>query len=79
MLFGPKGKISRLEQQDKRRMAPARAVQLMANAMAAGVEEAWLAKQPVLTMGEDITMRSCLQDCCNITPVSEDGYCMASA
>uniref|UniRef100_A0A383WEJ1 Ketoreductase domain-containing protein n=1 Tax=Tetradesmus obliquus TaxID=3088 RepID=A0A383WEJ1_TETOB len=50
VLFGPKGKISRLEQQDKRRMAPARAVQLMANAMAAGVEEAWLAKQPVLTM-----------------------------
>jgi hypothetical protein len=33
-------------------MSPARAVQLMANAMAAGVEEAWLAKQPVLTMGE---------------------------
>ncbi|WIA36880.1 hypothetical protein OEZ86_008130 [Tetradesmus obliquus] len=50
VLFGPNGKISRLEQQDKRRMAPARAVQLMANAMAAGVEEAWLAKQPVLTM-----------------------------
>jgi hypothetical protein len=52
VLFGPKGRISRLEQQDKRRMAPERAVQLMANAMAAGVEEAWLAKQPVLTMGE---------------------------
>jgi NAD(P)-dependent dehydrogenase (short-subunit alcohol dehydrogenase family) len=58
MLFGPKGKISRLEQQDKRRMAPARAVQLMANAMAAGVEEAWLAKQPVLTMGESHCSKS---------------------
>jgi hypothetical protein len=52
VLFGPKGRITRPEQQDKKRMAPGRAVQLMANAMAAGVQEAWLAKQPILTMGE---------------------------
>lgn len=40
-----------------RRMAPARAVQLIANAMAANVLEAWIAPQPVLSMGASDSSR----------------------
>jgi hypothetical protein len=38
-------------------MAPARAVQLIANAMAANVLEAWIAPQPVLSMGASDSSR----------------------
>lgn len=51
VLYGPKGLIQRIEPQDKKRLDSARAVVLIANAMAAGVLECWLAKQPVLTIG----------------------------
>lgn len=51
-LYGPKGPIQRQEVPDSKRMPAPRAVELIANAMAAGVAECWLARQPVLTMGE---------------------------
>ena len=51
-LFGPKGPIQRHEVPDSKRMPASRAAQLIANAMAAGVSECWLAQQPVLLMGE---------------------------
>lgn len=51
-LYGPKGPIQRLEVPDSKRMPAARAAQLIASAMAAGVSECWLARQPVLLMGE---------------------------
>lgn len=51
VVFGPAGPITRTELADAKRMAPARAAALVADAMAAGVSEAWLAKQPVLTVG----------------------------
>jgi hypothetical protein len=41
-----------MEVSDSKRMPASRAVQLIANAMAAGVPECWLARQPVLLMGE---------------------------
>jgi hypothetical protein len=46
------GPIQRQEVPDSKRMPAVRATQLIANAMAAGVSEAWLARQPVLLMGE---------------------------
>lgn len=46
------GPIQRQEVPDSSRMPAVRATQLIANAMAAGVSEAWLARQPVLLMGE---------------------------
>lgn len=49
-LYGPKGPIQRMEVPDSKRMPASRAVQLIANAMAAGVSECWLARQPVLLM-----------------------------
>lgn len=51
-LYGPKGPIQRHEVPDSKRMPASRAAVLIANAMAAGVAECWLAKQPVLLMGE---------------------------
>jgi hypothetical protein len=51
-LYGPKGAIQRQEVPDSKRMPASRATQLIANAMAAGVSECWLARQPVLLMGE---------------------------
>jgi hypothetical protein len=57
-LYGPKGPIQRQEVPDSKRMPAPRAVELIANAMAAGVAECWLARQPVLTMGKG-RMRRC--------------------
>lgn len=51
-LYGPKGPIQRQEVPDSKRMPASRAALLIANAMAAGVSECWLARQPVLLMGE---------------------------
>jgi hypothetical protein len=51
-LYGPKGAIQRQEVLDPKRMPASRAAVLIANAMAAGVSECWLARQPVLLMGE---------------------------
>jgi hypothetical protein len=51
-LYGPKGAIQRQEVPDSKRMPASRAALLIANAMAAGVSECWLARQPVLLMGE---------------------------
>ena len=51
-LYGPKGPIQRQEVPDSKRMPATRAAELIANAMAAGVSECWLARQPVLLMGE---------------------------
>jgi short-subunit dehydrogenase len=52
VLYGAKGLIQRVEVDDSRRMRQARAVELVANAMAAGLDEVWLAKHPVLLMSE---------------------------
>lgn len=49
-LYGPNGPIQRHEVPDSKRMPASRAAVLIANAMAAGVAECWLAKQPVLLM-----------------------------
>jgi len=54
-LYGPNGPIQRHEVPDSKRMPASRAAVLIANAMAAGVAECWLAKQPVLLMGEFVT------------------------
>ena len=52
-VYGPTGKVSRAAD-TKGKMTPDRAVQLIMNAAAAGVDEAWMAKQPVLLMGKRV-------------------------
>ncbi len=52
-VFGPEGMISRTEEPHaKGKVAPARYAQLVANAAAHGVDECWIAKHPVLLVGE---------------------------
>eukprot|EP00879_Flechtneria_rotunda_P020883 GHRR01021988.1.p1 GENE.GHRR01021988.1~~GHRR01021988.1.p1 ORF type:complete len:353 (+),score=105.84 GHRR01021988.1:292-1350(+) len=50
MIYGPTGPIQRIQKNDSKRMDTERAAYLIAKAMAAGVPECWLARQPVLTM-----------------------------
>jgi len=51
LIFGSTGLIPQPHTGSKGKMAPERCAALIANAMAHGVNEAWIAKHPVLLMG----------------------------
>lgn len=51
VVFGPTGQIVKNDTGASNRSDPTRAAQLIANAVAHGVDEAWIARHPVLAMG----------------------------
>ncbi|KXZ46596.1 hypothetical protein GPECTOR_42g807 [Gonium pectorale] len=51
VVYGPTGRIVQNATGAANRLDPARAAQLIANAAAHGVDEAWMAKHPVLAVG----------------------------
>ena len=52
-VYGPEGMITRTEEpRAKGKVHPKRYAQLVANAAAHGVDECWIAKHPVLLVGE---------------------------
>ncbi len=52
-VYGPDGMITRTEEPNpKGKVHPRRYAQLVANAAAHGVDECWIAKHPVLLVGE---------------------------
>ncbi|KAG1664699.1 hypothetical protein FOA52_006674 [Chlamydomonas sp. UWO 241] len=54
-VYGPTGMVSRTEEPNpKGKVAPQRYAQLVANAAAAGLDECWIAKHPVLLVGHII-------------------------
>lgn len=55
VIYGAEGLISQHSADTKGRLSPARCAQLIANAMAHGVNECWIAKHPVLAIGEFMT------------------------
>eukprot|EP00879_Flechtneria_rotunda_P032148 GHRR01035307.1.p1 GENE.GHRR01035307.1~~GHRR01035307.1.p1 ORF type:complete len:119 (+),score=24.86 GHRR01035307.1:77-433(+) len=63
MIYGPTGPIQRIQKNDSKRMDTERAAYLIAKAMAAGVPECWLARQPVLTMGKLMPLADCCIGC----------------
>lgn len=81
VLYGPKGLIQRIEPQDNKRLDVNIAVQLIANAMAAGVTECWLAKQPVLTLGRHRNTPESVAELCDVRmqPISGLGCSLALA
>lgn len=52
VVYGPKARIVQNATGSSNRLDPARAAHLIANAAAHGVDEAWIARHPVLAMGE---------------------------
>ena len=52
MVYGANGRIVQNNTGASNRLDPARAAQLIASAAAHGVDEAWIAKHPVLAVGE---------------------------
>ncbi len=51
VVYGPTGRIVQNATGSSNRNDPARCVEMIANAAAHGVDEAWIAKHPVLGMG----------------------------
>ncbi|GLC37615.1 hypothetical protein PLESTB_001667600 [Pleodorina starrii] len=51
VVYGPTGRITQNATGSSNRLDPARAAQLIASAAAHGVDEAWMARHPVLAMG----------------------------
>lgn len=59
-VFGPEGMIKRVEEpKPKGKVSPARYAQLVANAAVFGMDECWIAKHPVLLVGEYFCSCSC--------------------
>lgn len=52
VVYGPTGRIVQNATGSPNRNDPARCVEMIANAAAHGVDEAWIAKHPVLGMGK---------------------------
>eukprot|EP00877_Chromochloris_zofingiensis_P006070 jgi/Chrzof1/1716/Cz10g18120.t1 len=60
VIYGAEGLISQHSADTKGRLSPARCAQLIANAMAHGVNECWIAKHPVLAIGYIMQYAPCL-------------------